>query len=299
MALHRFDHVLAVDWSAANRPTTGKDSCWLGLATRNGKGATVTVSNPPTRRQAVLEVRRCIEEALASRKRILVGFDASLGYPLGTLELLGVGGPHGWWELWDLIADLSSDSPLNENNRFEVAEALNRRAGEKLFWAKPNRNHYRGVPFNLEERGAVKGVGELRTCEEVDGATGMQSGWKLNGAGSVGGQALTLIPYLRDLCNDYHGEISVWPFEGWGDPGSPVVLAEMWFSHRGHAASLDALVASGMVRDEAQVRLAGTRLVGSTPAQWARLFAEPSALARSTASRVGHEEGWTLEVGVC
>lgn len=244
----------------------------------------------------MLEVRRHVEEALLAGERILVGFDASLGYPLGTLDHLDVNGPHGWWELWNLIADLSSDSPRNANNRFEVAEELNRRARQKLFWAKPSRDRYPGVPFNHEERGDVEGVAELRACEEVEAATGMQSGWKLNGAGSVGGQALTLIPYLRDLCNDYHDEISVWPFEGWGDPGAPVVLAELWFSHRDHATALADLVGAGMVRDEAQVRLAASRLSRFSAGRWAQLLAAPSGLARSTARRVGHEEGWTLEL---
>ena len=69
---------------------------------------------------------------------MLVGFDFPLGYPAGFAARLGLSGPP-WRAVWDEIAGLITDDERNRNNRFDVADALNRRVsgGGFPFWGCP------------------------------------------------------------------------------------------------------------------------------------------------------------------
>jgi hypothetical protein len=185
------------------------------------------------------------------------------------------------------LTDLLHDDPAsNANNRFEVADRLNARAGVELFWGRPAG---RPLPHLSDRRDRVDytRVGEWRECERLLRAAGThpQSVWKLLGAGSVGGQALTGIPVVSRLRHDPHlAPVSaVWPFEDHAAQAR-VVLAEVWPS----------LVAwdrgTRGVRDRRQVTaLAQTLRHADGNGTLARALAAPrGALA---------EEGWILLAG--
>ena len=75
-----FDAYLMVDWSAANSPSRGKDSIWLGLTVRGRQGPRLTQLENPTTRAAATE--RIIQLAINNRRRgrrILIGFDFPFG----------------------------------------------------------------------------------------------------------------------------------------------------------------------------------------------------------------------------
>lgn len=296
-----FDQVLAVDWSSAKQPKVGKDSCWLALASDGD----VERSNPSTRRRAIGEVEAAIDDALVGGQRILVGFDASFGFARGLHDALGLRGEDAWLDVWKLVASLVTDGPRNDNNRFLAANQLNEQLGAPWFWGRPQGGGWDGLtclPSNTAGRG--EHPPPLRYCEQL--APGAQSSWKLYGIGSVGGQVLTLMPYLLRLHERYEGKVHVWPFDGW-DPGAArVVLAELWFSHRAFRADVDeAQRILGGPRDEAQVVTTARRLQGYDQDHWDSLLRPAAIFGDGSLGDLGEvagkvaqgEEGWTLEVG--
>src|SRR5437667_10323314 len=129
-----FDKFVMVDWSAANVPRTGRDSIWICRHGANGE----TLVNPSTRRAARGLLDDWLADARAKDERILVGFDFPFGYPAGFAARLGLSGPP-WRGVWNEIATLIQDDEHNLNNRFDVADILNRRvSGEQFpFWGCP------------------------------------------------------------------------------------------------------------------------------------------------------------------
>jgi hypothetical protein len=85
----------------------------------------------------------------------------------------------------------------------------------------------------------------------------------------------------------------VWPFEGLGDVGTPVVLAETWFG------LFDWKGEKGSCRDEQQVR--GTlKAIKAGGREGILSFLEPASMTALSKKRQGEilaEEGWTF--GVC
>lgn len=139
------DRVLVVDWSAAARPVTGRDSIWQAELAR-GAGAAV-LTNPRTRAAWARAAAVTLSGAVAGGERVLVAIDAGLGYPAGFACALGVGGAGEpgagrWRAVAELLAGLVVDGDDNANNRFEVAAELNRRCGalgpdDGPFWGHP------------------------------------------------------------------------------------------------------------------------------------------------------------------
>ena len=217
-----FDGYVAVDWSASSKPKQGKDSIWI--ATR-GLGGTTEPENPTTRRAAVSRIERLLVEATATGRRLLVCLDFPFGYPTGTARMLT--GRRGWEAVWSRIREVVEDDPRNENNRFVAAAELNAAfVGEGPFWGNGLRRDIPGLPRTKPRSGwGVTLPANLRHAEsEVKGA---QEVWKLNGAGSVGGQALTGIAALERLRRHPDTKVQVWPFETLGE-GRSHVLAEIY-----------------------------------------------------------------------
>ena len=214
-----FDGYVAVDWSAAGKPKQGKDSIWI--ATR-GMGGAEEPANPATRREAVGRIERLLEEAAAAGRRLLVGFDFPFGYPAGTARMLT--GRDGWEAVWSRIAEVIEDDPRNANNRFDAAALLNAAfEGEGPFWGNGLQRNIPGLPRTKPSGWGVNLPANLRHAESE--VKGTQEVWKLNGAGSVGGQALTGIAALEGL--RHSAGVQVWPFETLGD-GRSHVLAEIY-----------------------------------------------------------------------
>lgn len=287
--------VIVVDWSAAAVPTLGADSCWLAVGALDAEGP-IRTENHATRSSAMAAILRHLDRAAIQRRRVLVAIDVSFGLPAGAAKVLKLGGRPGWRALWNRVTALSRDDDRNSNNRFEVADQLNADAGVRCFWGRPTAKRFEQFRHLSVRNLPIKGLAEsplprLRRTEQLAGP-GVISNWMLVGKGAVGGQMLTCVPYLEQLRRT-RPEVAVWPFDGLGDPGGSVVLAETWHGLFDWRAERD------RTRDQAQVRatLRALRTAGVTGR--ARLFT-PSGIVglgpRSQTQILG-EEGWTLGVG--
>lgn len=279
--MRQFDRYVAIDWSAAATPTTGANSIW---AADRSRGRPAELLNLATRADAA----RYLDDVLAhaEHQRTLVGIDASFGYPTATSAHFGLEGVP-WRAMWAAIAELSTDDDRNRNNRFEVAARLNDMSpsGEGPFWGCPDDRH---VPSLRRTKPATSDLPEFRLVEQRVRSRGSypKSGWQLLGAGSVGGQTLTLVPILERLLD----RVAIWPFTtGLQLPGTgaDVVIAEIWPSW-----FIDDIPA-GMIPDAAQVAATASALhdadVGGELADWfAPRVDDPESVCR--------EEGWILGI---
>ena len=286
-----FDRYVAVDWSASSSPKTGADSIWI---CNLGGAGDPTTTNPPTRGKAEEQLRNLLVEAIDHGERVLIGFDFPYGYPQGFAAALGLQGL-AWSAIWRYLeGNLHDASPTNENNRFEVASAMNARLVQHAFWGRPAARRLNSlsmrrdqVRYRIDDEAA--GLSEWRQVEVMLHRRGSHphSVWKLYGAGSVGSQTLTGIPVVYRLRQDSRLEAisRVWPFEV-GVPELPerrgaVVHAEIW-------PSLDAIPhQAGLVKDKVQViALAEDFRQRDRSSTLARIFIVPSPAAI--------EEGWIL-----
>jgi len=214
-----FDRYVTVDWSASNRPKTGKDSVWICSLGDDGEPS---VTNPPTRRTAEAAVRDLLVDAVERGERVLIGFDFPYAYPIGFAAALVLDG-QPWRAVWEFLdGHVQDDRETNENNRFDVASAINARLTHHAFWGRPwtqVHDHLSArrdqVRYRLD--GETAGLSEWREVELVLRRRGHppHSTWKLFGAGSVGSQTITGIPVVSRLRHDPElMTISrVWPFE--------------------------------------------------------------------------------------
>ncbi len=285
-----FDTFVIVDWSGANVPRIGRDSIWICRRC----GDDEVLANPPTRHMAKALIADWLMAALAENHRVLLGFDFPFGYPDGFAARLGLSGPP-WRAVWDEIAGLITDDERNQNNRFDVAEALNRRVsgGSFPFWgcpAAPVRTYLAGKHHRRHDS---DGLAERRLVDLY--IPSAQPCWKLLGAGSVGGQALTGIPVARSLRDDprWRRQVQVWPFEtGLGARfDARIVMAEVYPSLWAVSPARDE------PKDRAQVRTVAQFLAARDGAgELAALFAGDPRLTPAERRQVETEEAWTLGV---
>lgn len=293
-----FEAYLVVDWSAASVPRRGRDSIWYaGVLRDGGRQRLDTLDNPVTRDAAIRDIGAYLVRLLEGGRRILIGFDFPFGYPAGTaarLRLPVSGGSAPWRSLWETLAREIEDDARNANNRFAVAEALNRRYGEPFpFWGNapgPDR------PWLLR-RGRrphrTDDVAERRLCDCR--VRTVQPVWKLWGNGAVGGQALTGIPRVRQLRLDSRlAPVSrIWPFETGlrDDPHARIVLAEVYPS------LIPCRPLRGMPKDAAQVTTMARHFarLDMQGRLWVLFSGDPS-LDASARRQVETEEAWILGV---
>ena len=243
-----FDRYVIVDWSASNRPRTGKDSVWVCVLDADGR---ICAQNPPTRGKAELIIRAALRHLVAEGQRVLVGFDFPYGYPAGLAAALELAGPP-WRATWQyLVAGVRDDGETNASNRFEVAARINASLQHQVFWGRPFSQPFDElsarrdcVVYRLEAEQA--GLAEWRQVEAILRARGHRphSAWQLFGNGSVGSQTLTGIPVVCRLRNDrgVAAASAVWPFEV-TVPELPagrgaVIHAEIWPSLTGVPAEV-------------------------------------------------------------
>lgn len=282
--------MVIVDWSAASRPKTGRDSIWI--CRRDGAGE--RLDNPPTRHAARALLAEFLAGASGRGERVLLGFDFPFGYPTGFAAGLALRGP-AWRAVWDEIAGLIEDSPDNANNRFAVAAELNRRIsqGPFPFWGCPARAAGPFLAPRHHRRHDTDGLAERRLIDRHVPTT--QPCWKLLGTGSVGGQALTGIPIARALRDDprWRPRARVWPFETGlaASPDAQIVMAEVYPS------LWRSVPRDGEPKDAAQVRETARFLAARDHAgELSDLFAGDARLTAEERRRVETEEAWTLGV---
>ena len=202
-----FDCYAAVDWTAKQTRKPGKDSIWIAVC---DAGGLVKLENPSTRQKAMNRIETLLDETTAEGRRLLCGVDASFGYPEGTARMLT--DQDSWEAVWERIAEVIDDHPDNKNNRFDAAAVLNARfCGDGPFWGNGLK---RDVPGLTRKKPRVGWDGDLpprlRYAECL--VPKAQEVWKLNGAGSVGGQALTAIARLEKL-RQSRNDLEIWPFQ--------------------------------------------------------------------------------------
>ncbi len=241
-----FDRYMVVDWSAANKPTTGKDSIWTALS-QVTTGET-RILNHATRTEAVEYLGGCINDAIKAGERLFAGFDFAFGYPVGATDLPGNG---RWEEVWSWLYEHVEDADDNRSNRFEVAAQLNQCFGRGgPFWGHPptHKGRYPGLGTSRPDYDAID-VPERRSIDAL--VPRAQPVWKLAYTGSVGSQSLLGIARLQKLRRGtLRDNIAIWPFQTRfaDDLSRPITLAEVYPS------LFDVDIRDGEIKDAAQVR---------------------------------------------
>lgn len=296
-ATRRFDAYMFLDWSANNRPKTGKDSIWIAEAWFDDDVISMNernCCNPRTRKGALEVIERQLHTHLQHGRRVLICFDFPYCYPqCAQISLLGASAR----EIWGSVAREIEDSDANRSNRFHVASNLNEKFREfgldPLFWGKPHKNKdskLAGLSVRKHVLEAFRQV-EFRAIESTMRTNGLRpfSVWQLLGAGSVSSQALLGMAYLHRLLDhpDFASVSQVWPFDkGWALSEKPqIVHAEFWPG----AIVVDLSVHA--VRDAAQV-LSCVRWAASQDANGNLLsFFSPQVVK---SKNLQASEGWIL-----
>ncbi|WP_371156704.1 molybdopterin-binding protein [Jannaschia sp. 2305UL9-9] len=271
-----FDLILVADWSAAGSPTgqaPRKDAIWVCA----DLGGDQTVAYFPTRMAAL----DWINGWLARGYRTLLGVDIAFGYPQGFAQALT--GQTDGLAVWEWLARHITDGPDNANNRFDVAQVINRMfPGIGPFWGRPAQLDLPDLPPTARVR-RDHGLSDHRTVEQA--VPGAKSPWQLAYAGAVGSQSLVGLAALAGMRRRFGAEMQVWPQQtGWREPTARITLAEIYPSMWPLSSEGDA------IKDRAQVIATAKALRKVTP-DW---FTAPRE--QPDAARIAAEEGWILGV---
>ena len=273
-----FSRVIAVDFSAASSPTRGANSIWRAVAEDDGP---IRTQNFATR----YELANDLEQLVSATGRSLVVFDIALGWPAGFARSIGLS--HRRAESTDqLLDELLDDERNNFNNRFDVANELNQRAGSPIFWGHPRGRTFSHLsPTTV---GRLENFPELlhdkRLIEQNVGGV-IKSPFQLTGAGAVGGQSLVGQVFVRRL--KHRGlDISVWPFS---ERQSRVVIGEYYFSLTPWKLEIGSVPDQKQVR--ATVRWLRRELRSRRNPLSSDLFKEANSIQRRG---IINEEGWLV-----
>ena len=292
-----FDTHIIVDWSARSKPSPArptKDSIWWCAAT---DGVAGTPEYARTRHEAIDRLATFLAAEGDANRRTLVGFDFPFGYPAGVAGDLT--GRASALALWDWLDDRNEDARDNGNNRYEVAQTINRvYPGVGPCWGRPASWPYPDVPTHKSACTRQDAhPPERRTADHR--AKGAKTVWQLAYAGSVGSQVLLGLPSLKRLVGDprIKGQAVIWPFEtGLSAPDAPVVIAEIYPSLL--KTEIRQRRKQGEILDAAQVRVnaeAFARL--DKRCRLAPLFEGDSSLTPEQRRIVETEEAWILGLG--
>ena len=292
-----FDTHIVVDWSARSSPSPArptKDSIWWCAATDGIAGGPEYAR---TRCEAIKRLAAILGAELDADRRVLVGFDFPFGYPVGVARHLT--GQASTFALWDWLDARIEDAEDNANNRYEVAEAINRAyPGVGPCWGRPASWRHPDVP----PRGSARTQRDTHPPERRLAdcyAQGAKTVWQLAYAGSVGSQVLLGLPALKRLTKDprIKGQAAIWPFAtGLSVPDAPVVIAEIYPSllkqEIRERRKQDEILDAAQVRVNAQ---AFARL--DEQRRLAPLFEEHRSLTAEERRIVENEEAWILGLG--
>lgn len=295
-----FSAYVIVDWSAAAKPTTGPDSIWIGVLKRDIRFRMAFESfNPATRAEAEKRLNLILDDLKKRGERALLGFDFPLGFPRGFASALKLPGEAPWRAVWDQLDKMVKDKADNTNNRFGVGSEINRRltGGPFPFWGCPPKD---ALTTLQPKRTRAHGPDDLPEFRHADlAAKGAASIWKLYYNGSVGGQAILGIPFIRRLKQTRGDGVRVWPFETGFKPlteadldGVEVLVAEVYPS------LLKPQGAPGEVKDLIQVRTTAEHFARLDEAgKLAALFGPTKDAAADVVLDAEREEGWILGAG--
>ena len=299
-----FDSYVMVDWSAASKASSGKDSIWIGALAPDARlRLAFRASNPTTRAAAVEELTELLNRLTHRGDRVLLGFDFPMGFPTGTAQSIGLQDNDGPWKaIRGFLAKEMKDKPDNSNNRFALAARLNRMISEGPFpfWGCAKRDELTTLSVKKAREHGPDDLPEYRLTEThaLKNKLGRpQPIWKIAYAGAVGGQALTGIPAIERL-REQVGELRIWPFELPLAPltseslgSAKVVVTEIYPS------MLETKALSTEIKDEAQVRIIAEFFAEADKnGRLAELFAGPDSLSEDEKAVILAEEGWILGV---
>jgi len=272
-----FDTFVVVDWSAGKRAPKrpSKDAIWIGIVQA---GAELDPIYCRSRIEAEAWLSEFIADEAKAGRRVLIGFDFPFGYPSGFVRQ--VTGSDDPLIFWDWLESRITDTEAGENNRFEVAETLNRCfEGPGPFWGKPFEGRWPEVPY----RKAGITYREHAERRQADLAAKTSSScFQLFFNPTVGSQILMGLPMLSRL-RRRHG-VKVWPFENWSVAGT--VLVEIW---PGLIEAAVKELGTDEIRDSAQVRLLARAMAG--------LSAELLSAMLTDIGDAASEEAWILGAG--
>ena len=295
-----FDTYIIVDWSARQSPSPTKpeaNAIWVATAHRTD--TTVTTQYLRTRSQTYDYLTQSIKEALANCRRVLVGFDFPLGYPGGFAKRL-TGEPSAL-QLWNWLNERVSDARNNNNNRYDVAEGINRcyyASVKGPFWGRHSSWSdwlYEGVPTRRPAWSkTLPDRFRLTECVAQEAGFPVKTVWQLSGNGSVGSQVLLGLPFLKRLkahpC--FRDHASVWPFEtDLRVPDVPLVIAEVYPSLL--SSKVAERLANGEIRDEVQVSVTAEAFARLDSDRHLSELFSPRDACNNRGLVVG-EEGWIL-----
>ncbi|MBC6993807.1 hypothetical protein QWY85_11585 [Neolewinella lacunae] len=298
-----FDYFVVIDWSARAVPSPARptaNAIWLAEGAATGA---VQLHYFPTRAATTDYLAGRLRVLVGEGQRILVGWDFAFGYPEGLASALGLVDTPAWLAVWREIAARVEDGPDNQNNRFAVGAALNRRIGAAAgpFWGTPaaSASAFLKMKKDFEYPVQVSGGIALPERRRVERRSpGMQAPWKLAYAGSVGGQSLLGIRRLLDLAftdADLRAVSQVWPFttaftRHLPERGGLVLHAEIY-------PSLLPRPRRDEIADREQVLTYLAWLRGQQAAQTlAHWLAGPTDLCENERQSVLDHEGWVLGV---
>jgi hypothetical protein len=295
-----FSAYVIVDWSAAAKPTTGADSIWIGVLKRDIRFRMAFESfNPATRAEAQTRLTLILDDLKKRGERVLLGFDFPLGFPRGYADRMSLPGEAPWRAVWDQLDKMVKDKADNTNNRFGVGSEINRRmtGGPFPFWGCPPKDTLTTLQPKKTRDHGPDDLPEYRHADLA--AKGASSIWKLYYNGSVGGQAILGIPFVKKLKVARGDGVRAWPFETGFKAltekdldGVEVVVAEVYPS------MLKPQGAPGEVKDLTQVRTTAEHFARLDEAgKLGAVFAPPKALAAEIVADAEREEGWILGAG--
>jgi molybdopterin molybdotransferase len=269
-----FDTVVIVDWSAGKRAPKrpSKDAIWIGVVQSGEEQEPVYCRN---RLEAEDWLSSYIDAEAQAGRRTMVGFDFPFGYPRGFVR--HVTGSDDPMVFWDWLEARITDTQTGENNRFEIAEVINRLFdGPGPFWGKPNESGWPDLPYR--KAGINYDVcAERRVCDLA--AKSSSSCFQLFFNPTVGSQSLMGLPMLARLRR--RAGVAVWPFQDWSD--AQTVLVEVW---PGLIEAAVKEIETDEIRDSAQVRLLARALSGLPPERLEVMLDDVAPEAR--------EEAWIL-----
>ncbi len=299
-----FDAYVMVDWSAASKPVTGKNSIWVGILAKDARLKLQYQSvNIDTRLKARSFLEGIIAKLTGRGDRVLIGFDFALGYPAGTADALGLdtSSQAPWQAMYAHLASKMKDKADNSNPRYAIAAGMNYAIskGPFPFWGAPARD----VVSTLSDKKPDfdgQALPEYRIVESHlrQSRRGQpKSVWQLAYTGSVGSQSLTGIPHIHALRQSLP-DSRVWPFEFPGSElteesleGIQVVFAEIYPS------LVPVKPEKGETVDAAQVRQIARHY--SELDEKGRLDGRISTIDSLDERKISHiqaEEGWILGV---
>lgn len=207
-----FNAYVIADWSANARPKTGADSIWIGVLRRDVRFQfTFESFNPATRKEAEAKLASLLDDLTRRGERTLLGFDFPLGFPRGTGAALKLK-DETWTGVWALLSKHVVDKADNTNNRFAVANTMNRLMTNEArpFWGAPKGDVQTWLKSTKPAEHGPDLPPVLRHADLL--AKGAKSVWQVFGNGTVGSQAIVGIPGVARLKAGRDG-FRVWPFE--------------------------------------------------------------------------------------